>query len=83
MMFLVISIVAANSHDWHKLVDIIVNGMVSVIKLIGFGILFVFNIMKMFFMRMPVSQINDMIGEEIQTSNYAEHGQAIFTLLNF
>lgn len=83
MMFLVISIAAANSHDWHKLVDIIVNGMVSVIKLIGFGILFVFNIMKMFFMRMPVSRINDMIGEEIQASNYAEHGQAIFTLLKF
>lgn len=83
MLFLVIAIAAANSHDWHVLADIIVNGIASVIKLIGFGILFIFNIMKMFLMRMPAGQINDMIGEEIRENNYAEHGQAIFALLKF
>ncbi|MBD5096359.1 MAG: hypothetical protein HDT40_04995 [Lachnospiraceae bacterium] len=81
MLFLGITIAVVNSHDWNTLVDIIVNGIVSVIKLIGFGILFVFNIIKMFFMRMPVGQINDMIGEEMRANNYAEHGQAIFALL--
>lgn len=83
MLFLVIAIAVVNAHDWQNLVDIIVNGIVSVIKLIGFGILFVFNIIKMFLMRMPASQINDMIGEEMQANNYAEHGQAIFDLLKF
>ena len=42
MLFLGITIAVVNSHDWNTLVDIIVNGIVSVIKLIGFGILFVF-----------------------------------------
>ncbi len=83
ILFLVIAIAVVNAHDWQNLVDIIVNGIVSVIKLIGFGILFVFNIIKMFLMRMPASQINDMIGEEMQANNYAEHGQAIFALLKF
>lgn len=83
MLFLVIVIAVVNSHDWQNLVDIIVNGLVSVIKLIGFGILFVFNILKMFFTRMSAGQINDMIGEEMQVNNYAEHGQAIFALLKF
>ncbi|MDE5873580.1 MAG: hypothetical protein K2H07_06660 [Lachnospiraceae bacterium] len=83
MLFLVIAIAVVNAHDWQNLVDIIVNGIVSVIKLIGFGILFVFNIIKMFLMRMPASQINDMIGEEMQANNYEEHGQAIFALLKF
>lgn len=81
MLFLVIVIAVVNSHDWQNLVDIIVNGFVSVIKLIGFGILFVFNIIKMFLMRMSAGQINDMISEEMQANNYAEHGQAIFALL--
>lgn len=83
MVFLVISIAAVNSQDWHMLVDIIVNGIVSVIKLIGFGILFLFNIIKMLLMRMSAGQINDMIGQEMQANNYAEQGQAIFTLLKF
>lgn len=81
--FLVIAVAAVNSHNWQMLVDIIVNGIVSVIKLIGFGILFLFNIIKMLLMRMPAGQINDMIGQEIQENNYAEQGQAVFALLNF
>lgn len=83
IVFLVIVIAAVNSHDWNTLVDIIVNGITSVIKLIGFGILFLFNIIKMLLMRMPAGQINDMIGQEMQANNYAEQGQAIFTLLKF
>lgn len=81
MLFLVIAIAVVNSHDWHMLVDIIVNGIVSVIKLIGFGILFVFNIMTMLLMGMPTDKTNDTIWEKMRTNNYAEHGQAIFVLL--
>ncbi|MCM1286791.1 MAG: hypothetical protein NC240_00670 [Clostridium sp.] len=83
MLLLVIVIVTVNSHDWSRLVDIIVNGIVSVIKLIGFGILFVFNIIKMLLMRLPVSKISDTIGNELQESNYAEQGQAVYVLLRF
>ncbi|MCM1082294.1 MAG: hypothetical protein NC393_02710 [Clostridium sp.] len=83
MLFLVLAIVVVNSHDWSRLVDIIVNGLVSVIKLIGFGILFVFNIIKMLLMRLPVSEMRDMIGNELQESNYAAQGQAVYTLLRF
>lgn len=80
LLFLVIVIAAVNSHDWNTLVDIIVNGITSVIKLIGFGILFIFNLIKMLLMRLPASQINDTLGEKMRESNYAEHGQAILAL---
>lgn len=79
ILVLVIAILLCNMYNWQHAADAVIRGALAVIKLIGAGILFVFNLLKLLFMRGGISQ--NPIAEQLPEIDYADSGYDAFRFL--